>query len=140
MSLIRLFVFFAKLENKEFIEAISGRSLDNIYCQVERLIAPGTNRFHIEWRNVKYLIHSNRDKSIAINTSNEDTVEIRIFAATSKKSVLLGRLEFVDAIVRFTQTHRKDQMSKKHFISFVEDNKGKYPNLISIINKKHLGK
>ena len=65
----------------------------------------------------------------AVNTLNKKTLEVRIFASTTKLELFLSRLEFVDAVANWVTSDRTltvKVLREQEFARFVETHKKKY--------------
>lgn len=76
--------------------------------------------------------HSERDS--AVNTQNEDTLELRIFKGTTKPSGVLSAIELAHASIEYTRNLtisdvKFGMLEWDWFYDYVEANNGFYPNL-----------
>lgn len=120
--------FFNKKDNRNFILKISQRRESNLM----RWADFGKNEYY---QNLSNLIDKSLGRYTAINLSNEDTVEIRIFNSNLREARILKNLEFVDAVFHFSRNCKK--MDKKEFIKFVKKSK-KYANLNNFLIEKNI--
>jgi hypothetical protein len=77
---------------------------------------------------------ANGGRYVAINFQNSDTIELRYFRGNLREDVIRARVEFVDALARFTKNQTaKDVMegalSEIEFAAFVFANRTRYGNL-----------
>jgi hypothetical protein len=89
---------------------------------------------------------SNGERYVALNFQNADTVELRYFRGNLRADAIRMRVEFVDALARFTkEMTARDVMngalSVPHFVAFVLAHSGRYGTLASWIldNETELG-
>lgn len=74
----------------------------------------------------------------AVNWTPDTTVEVRIFAATTDRDILLGRIEACHAAYVYTKTssiavEREDGKSWHDFTRFVQENRKLYKHLMQIL-------
>ena len=68
----------------------------------------------------------------AINTSNSNTVECRIFRSTLAPTVYFGNVEFLQALFDFTKTCGYNHTTYERFIDFVHERGAAYKNFICL--------
>lgn len=125
-SLIRFIAFLRAEENAVFNTELAGRDL---YFSKDSYMDPQlVTRDQI--RVDRKLRDRNRPgKYEIVNThSSKGTVEIRIFNSVSTKREVYARLEFIDALVRYTR--KENSLTAKDFACFVKNNRVRYPNLM----------
>ena len=88
------------------------------------------------WNNLE----SHHDRYTAVNTCNENTVEIRIFKGTLKAETILGTIEMCHALVGFVDTIpivRIYDTDKNiiNFIKYMADHHDKYPNVFPMMRR-----
>jgi hypothetical protein len=114
----KLLVFINEKKNKRFIEDIAGRNM-NRWCKSEI-------------KNVKDGQYQNDDRYQAVNTSNSNTVELRIFRSNVSEYGFMRALEFTDALIHYLkQTSLREQsLQYKSFVSFMRrpEVRCDYPN------------
>jgi len=131
LTIAKIVVFVNDDNNKTFIETIAGRK-SNSYSCIEK-----------KEYNVVKRSSSRGNRYEAVNLSNKDTIEFRIFKGTLKRESFYKAIEFCDAIIRFCMTgaHGIAYCRKKeNFINFVEDRQKDYPHLYAFICAKILKK
>jgi len=122
---------FMKLiyDNQRQVERISGRSSDryasfNDKGQLLRKIKNG---------------YQSNGRFSAINTENDDTIEIRVFKGSLRKERVLSAIEFVHASVEYTRdikvTTKNHALSWLKFTGYVATNAELYPNLVTIMGE-----
>lgn len=122
---------FMKLiyDNQRQVERISGRS-NNHYATFQ-------DKGHLVAK-VKYGNAENGRYS-AINTENDDTLEVRVFKGSLRKERVLSALEFVTASVEYTRdlkiTSKNQALSWLRFTAYISDNLETYPNLALIMSE-----
>ena len=114
----KMLVFINEKKNKRFIEDIAGRNM-NRWCKSET-------------KNVKDGQYQNDDRYQAVNTSNSNTVELRIFRSNVSEYGFMRALEFTDALVHYLkQTSLKEQsLNYKAFVNYMKkpEVRCEYPN------------
>lgn len=120
-QIYKLIEFFNR--NLNLIYEVSGRSLQNMlrWASFEGMEAEGSKRLALN--------KTNRDKHIAVNLKNPDSIEIRIFNGTLSKSIFFKNIEFVKALYDFTLINNLTNMTEQKFIEYVKLNKKEFPNL-----------
>tara|TARA_B110000285_G_scaffold213958_1_gene258826 strand:+ start:589 stop:1950 length:1362 start_codon:yes stop_codon:yes gene_type:complete len=101
----KLLVFVNAKKNKRFIEDISGRSMGRWCESYEKNLLDGTER--------------DSDRYQAVNTSNKNTVELRIFRSNVSENGVMRVLEFTDALVHFLKQSSMNSVSYKDFMRYV---------------------
>lgn len=86
------FVTFMR-HNEQFIEAISGRSNMDRWSKVNQY-----GKGELE-REIK---RKSGDRYRAVNLNNATTVEIRAFAGSNSFADILGSIEFIDSLIKYT--------------------------------------
>ena len=75
----------------------------------------------------------------AINTANDNTLEVRVFKGSLRKERVLSALEFVAASVEYTRnlkvTSKNQALTWLRFTAYVSDNLETYPNLALIMSE-----
>jgi len=75
----------------------------------------------------------------AINTENDDTIEVRVFKGSLRKERVLSAIEFVHASVEYTRdikvTSKNHALSWLKFTGYVAANAELYPNLVTIMSE-----
>ena len=116
--------------------------------QVERIAGRSGNRFASFSdkgnlvRKVKDGVQDNGRYS-AINTENDDTIEVRVFKGSLRKERVLSAVEFVHASVEYTRdvkiTSSNHALSWIKFTGYVAANAELYPNLVTIMSESFAG-
>lgn len=125
-------------KNKEFLELIAGRPLNNSYTKILPITIKDTAR------QMSRLSHD--DRYCAFNLVNSQSVEFRIFAGTMEKERVFANLEFCDAMIKFTWPGRYGvkeivDFGVPLFKKFIAERRKKYPNLYKLLkNKKEKSK
>lgn len=118
----RLFHFVNDVDNRPLMSHLAGRNAQNYaqYYTSETLLSPEGLARH-ERRAGKYE---------AMNFQHAATIELRIFKATTKSSLLFARLESVAAAVHFVSSAKSAlDCTAQNFFAFVSARTGTYPNL-----------
>jgi len=131
LTIAKIVVFINDEKNQPFVELMAGRSSNTYSCYEKK--AYGTVK-----RNPNdYSGRSQRYE--AVNLSNKDTIEFRIFKGTLKRESFFKALEFCDAMIRFcaTAAHGISYCrDKQNFINFVKSRQKDYPHLYAFICAK----
>lgn len=124
LTIAKVLVFINSNANKAFIHKIAGRK-DNRYA----ITKPKT------FKDVKLPA----ERYEALNLCNRNTIEFRIFKGTLKRETFFKAVEFCDALIDFclpAQRSLRDCQSVTAFISHVEKNKKKWPNLFDFLKNR----
>jgi hypothetical protein len=121
---------FMKLiyDNQHQVERISGR-------------ASSFARFDDKGNLVNKVKHGHQrnDRYSAVNTENENTLEVRVFKGSLRPERVLSALEFVHASVEYTRDLRVNNKAKPfswiRFTSYIYDNINTYANLALIMEE-----
>lgn len=93
-------------------------------------------------RKVKYGSQNNGRYS-AVNTDNNDTLEVRVFRGSLRKERVLSALEFVHACAEYTRdlpvNGKNRALTWLHFTAYVSNNAETYPNLSTIMSESFAG-
>lgn len=73
-----------------------------------------------------------------VNLTNSRTIEVRVFAATTKEWRFRGRLEFLHAVYNWTKTEGMRNLTSERFIEYVMKHKREYANLVRIFKHKEI--
>lgn len=142
LSLGLFVAFINKRSNRDFINAVANRSPTEfcrkwvlpesvpkkgklVDCSAKAALRP--ERYHL---GDDY--HSRR--RVAVNLENKETVEVRIFKASNNYNNVVRKLEFCDALVRFTRNISLREATVPAFIDFLlrkENHISAYPNLLT---------
>lgn len=110
--------------------------------QIERLAGRSSNyaKFNDKGNltaRVKY--GTQDDRYEAVNSQNEQTLEVRVFKGSLKPARILSAIELVHASVEYTRdlkvTGRNRALQWINFVRFVADNETTYPNLVPAIQR-----
>ena len=121
---------FMKLiyDNQRQVERISGR-------------ASSFARFDDKGNLVNKVKHGHQrnDRYSAVNTENENTLEVRVFKGSLRPERVLSALEFVHASVEYTRDLRVSTKAKPfswlRFTSYIYNNMNTYANLALIMEE-----
>lgn len=132
LTITKLIAFLCDLRWKSFNETIAQRAYySNGYCEVQT--GNGTTKM--------VAIKKANDchgRYVAVNTTNSNTIEIRIFAANLKYERVMKNLEFVDALCCFCDETSILELSPQHFMKWVADHRPSYRNLWGFLIEKGL--
>lgn len=112
--------------------------------QVERIAGRSGNQY-ATFSDKGNLIHKvktgyqSSGRYSAINTDNDDTIEVRVFKGSLRKERVLSAIEFVHAAVEYTRdikvTSKNLALSWLKFTGYVSANAELYPNLVTIMSE-----
>lgn len=91
-------------------------------------------------RKGKYGSESHNQRYTAVNTTNKNTVEIRIFRGSLNHQTVLGTVELCHAMAKFVDTvpvvriYRTDE-NIAGFVKYLADNHEKYPNVFPMLRR-----
>lgn len=122
---------FMKLiyDNQRQVERIAGRS-NNHYAQ-----------FSDKGKLVDKVKNGNQSdgRYSAVNTENQETLEVRVFRGSLRKERVLSALEFVTAATEYTRelpvSGKNRALSWLKFTAYVSNNEDTYPNLATIMSE-----
>lgn len=129
LTIAKVVVFINNAKNQSFIETIAGRKA-NKYCVISQ-------------KSYGIVKVPARERREAVNLTNRDTIEFRIFKGTLKRESFYKAIEFCDAVVQFcmTCTHSIAYCrEKQNFIDYVGLRSKDYPHLYAFICAKFLKK
>jgi len=115
--------FINTADNNKLIEDIAGRYNTN-YCAIRTVTKTNYETFGYTDRAYR---------RSAVNNTNTNTVEFRIFKGTLNPVLFMKNIEFTHAIVTFAKTVDIDKLNTKEFSMFVGLNGGIYPNLTKFL-------
>ena len=116
-------VFVNEASNKDFITAIAGR-YSGQYCNIDH----GKKVTHCK---------RTRDRYEAINLRNDATIEFRIFRGTLLPLHFYANLEFVKALLDYTNQCSINQLHYSQFLKWVKSQpKKSYPSLVEFLATK----
>jgi hypothetical protein len=113
LQIHRMRLFLYSPENARYIRQIAGRT--SSYAK-PKAVSPRS-------------LHCSTDRYQGLNTLNEHTVEIRIFASTTDAATFWARLEFCDALRAYCASEHTLRLSVSGFVNFVSVSKFSYRNL-----------
>lgn len=126
---------FMKLiyDNQRQVERIAGRT-DTNYASFQ-------DKGNLV-RKVKYGSQNNGRYS-AVNTDNNDTLEVRVFRGSLRKERVLSALEFVHACAEYTRdlpvNGKNRALGWLKFTAYISTNAETYPNLSTIMSESFAG-
>ena len=125
LTLAKFMLFFAN--NTEFIEFIAQRAApseeETQYWKHEK---QGETT-----KKIKHPQDSNR--YTAINLQNEHTIEIRIFQSNLRSERIIKNIEFVESLIKFCENTSLQDLHKKNYTKFVEQNHKTYKELYTYV-------
>lgn len=126
-------MFFVKYQDK--IQKVAQRR-DNTYCRYSFC----EDQEDIALIYKKYKNEQIRERYIAINFQNRDTIEFRIFKGTLYTDSIYAYLEFCDSIIEFLKTVNFSHLVLKEdvwerYIIWLNDSKGYFHIRNHIIKK-----
>jgi hypothetical protein len=114
LAIGKILVFINADENRSFVERVAGRP-SCFYSDYRKKTITDARRY-TEHRE-------------AVNLSNRERVEIRIFRGTLKKSSFMKNLEFVHAMVRFCRFTGINHLDVYSFLDWFKGTRKDYPYL-----------
>lgn len=129
-DICKLVFFINESMNIPFVEFIAARSMNN-YCIVKNKGFYELNQIAKNGRSYS------GDRYEAVNLTNRDTVEIRIFRGTVEKVSFFKNIEFVDCLIKFVHNRKSFlKLNYIEFLKFLKKEKEKYHNLYNWIVSK----
>lgn len=137
--------FLSAKDNLKFICEIAGRP-PNMYCNPNPI--KDKNKFGVfngigSARNIDvrkpYSGYGppggdhNSARRFIVNTTNSETIEVRIFDSTIERGQLFRRLEFCHALIEFVKVCSLRELTVYHFVKWLVDEKDsrlEYPHLL----------
>lgn len=126
----RMLVFLNQKYNRKFIWKVAGRS--------EMAYAKYTDRRLCDAIHPERVVNSDagdhraQSRRVALNLSNINTVEIRIFRGTVQPRHILRNLEFYDSVIEFCAPCSRslgEIYDFKNYVAFVDRNRKRWPLL-----------
>ncbi len=117
MHLGKMIVFVNAEHNREFIQRIAGRHMNN-WCEPQ-----GSAKVQ------DVLKGSTQGKYTALNLERSSTVELRIFRGNTKKAGFFRCLDFAAAMTEFTRNASITALKASDFISWMDKQRHSYPHL-----------
>lgn len=113
----KMLVFMNDPKHQARIESIAGRS-SNHWSQYQE-------------KKIKDAIAGYFGRYEALNITNRDTVEVRIFRATTRASSFFRNLEFCHAMYYWTRDASVRNLTWEEFVNYVRRHAGEYPALLA---------
>ncbi len=131
MQLHKILTFIYGRTGRAFASAISMRNEDDLKNWSS---FDNTSKIVRRVLNKKRLDEDDTSRRSAVNLNHNNTIEFRFFKGTLRKETFLRNIEFVKALMDFTNDLNigKGEMGAKEFIKFVKKNKKIYPKLITM--------
>lgn len=122
LTIGKFLIFMNSESNEAFINTIAGRG-DTSYTHAKK-----------DHKIKDPLINNtcnSEGRYARVNTTNKDTLEVRMFQSTANKRRFLSNLEFVHAAVSFSSKNGIRHMEEKHFLKWINNSKRRelYANL-----------
>jgi len=119
LTLGKMISFLNQAKNRIFLSAIAGRRAHEF----------------AEWGSMKYdskptdVLKRDQERYRALNLTNVNTVEIRIFASTTKAEIFFARLEFCVGLVDFCRDVSLQNISVPYFLEYMtqKEKRGQFP-------------
>lgn len=73
----------------------------------------------------------------AVNLSNPNTIEIRIFRGTLDECAFWKNIEYIQALIEFTKRAKRKDLTLKQFLRYVKSKRRKFQHLYKWLNKKN---
>ena len=132
----RILMFINHKANAKFIHKVAGRGSDRFCRYIPKEPSdkthPASDVLYPEQRVISKEEEDRRNRSrrVAVNLSNPNTIEFRIFRGTMNPRHIIRNLEFVDAVCDFCYPGNysiSDMANYNKFIAFVNGHKKKWP-------------
>jgi hypothetical protein len=125
-AIAKIVCFINAEQNKKFIFCIAGRT-EGEYCKIKNKTIGQAHVYE-------------GDRHEAVNLSNGNTIEFRIFRGTLKKESLFKAMEFCDAICDYCKQGEslEQSISRTGFVRFVKK-QNKWPHLFAFIQARWYG-
>jgi hypothetical protein len=125
----RMLVFLNSEKNRRFIWKVAGRSEVKFTKYTNRKLSDGVNQHLVI--NEKEENNHDKMRRVALNVSNGNTVEIRIFRGTINPRHIIRNIEFYDSMIEFCMPYARslNDLGYKHYIRFVDENRKRWPLL-----------
>ncbi len=123
LGLGKLLVFLNAPANRSFTWLVAGRN-DTIHTKVSDKKITDARR--PDWSRYS-----------AVNTTNDKTIEIRIFRGTLKRASFFKNLEFVASLVRFVRHTGIQQLAVSDYLAWIAPQSKDYPNLVAFLRDKN---
>lgn len=127
-TIARAVCFVNAAANKKFMFVVAGRK-DNTYTVFKQKSIDSAAKFSGE-------------RHEAVNLSNEQTIEFRLFKGTLKRESVFKNIEFCDAVLDFVSQEDMtlaQSISRAAFVRFIRQS-GKWPHLLGFIMARWFGK
>jgi hypothetical protein len=113
----KMMVFLNAPENLTFIEKVAQRP-SNRYTKIVKKSA---------------VDQMSDDRYEALNTTNIDTIELRIFRGSYRADRILKNIEFADALVNFSSETGYADLTSEKFSIYIDNKRKQYPYLYSFL-------
>lgn len=134
--------------NEDLFSTIAGRSSSRWakFDDVNTVIRDGEDENgYIQYRSYRSFKHKiyegrNTDRYSAVNTQNQDTLELRIFKSTTKPERIKGYMDLAHASVEYTRSLTLQQvkdgaLSDIAFITYIRENVSLYEHLVGLLDQ-----
>jgi len=119
LTLGKMISFLNQSKNRLFLSTIAGRRAHSLS----------------EWSSMKYdskptdVLKRDQERYRALNLTNDNTVEIRIFASTTKAEIFFARLEFCVGLVDFCREVSLQDICVPSFLKYMaqKEKRGQFP-------------
>jgi hypothetical protein len=126
LHLYKFIDFLLKSSTSDFRKAIAQRG-GNDYTRFHGNDVKDTKKF------AKDKYNPSGDRYSAVNLTNKDTVEIRIFRGTLEPLWFHKNIEFLHSLYRFSRDNRLQDMIVYKYICYILENRNEYRCLIDFI-------
>lgn len=124
-------------DNPEFIMRVSQRTADRLdqwsSLTAENPTLPRLVRKAKSGENI-----SGRERYVAVNLENRNTVELRIFRGNLRPERFAKNVEFCVAAYHFSKQGPLSGMTAPAFVAWVAENRSEYPNLAAFFKERNL--
>ena len=130
--LAKFLVFFGVDDNYHLLKKVAGRNyMSNTYCNNDSDFKPKMGDIDSE-KNVNFYAGFYMNKYSPVNVK-DNTVEVRIFSSSKNKNKIMARLEFCEALFRFTKHASVDNLTAENFLNWVCARSKKYNNMVEYL-------
>lgn len=78
------------------------------------------------------------NKYVAVNLSHRNTVELRIFRGNLERTAFFKNIELTYALFEFTKQASVQGISESEFVTYLKDNKARYPYALDWLSRRQL--
>lgn len=117
--------------NQKFVTFIGQRAL-NGYCSLNERTTPDRIKQVVKDKCSLGDGHTN-----AVNTSNEETIELRYFRSNILGDRILKNMEWIKCLFEFTKQCDEKHLSVPYFLGYLEKHKRRYSTLYEFVDRRN---